>query len=141
MHLLGWLLGSILPVLRHSGEVFKKGLCSTLSHFYVQLLRVLENRFWPLNRFPSCSVCRLNLFGTNFVVVVDLQQLLLDEIVVRALLITQLVDVMEDVMHLSNLFGWANPESSSGSFEALCLDILDLIDRVVALLSPLELLI
>ena len=49
--------------------------------------------------------------------------------------------MVEDGLHVRDIVGGPDPQLLAGVFEALCLNVAHLIDRVVALLSPLQLLV
>lgn len=73
------------------------------------------------------------------VVVVNLEQLVDHELVVGHVLVVQARDVVEDLLDLLDALGGADPEFAARALQALSLDVLDLVDGVVALLTPLEL--
>ena len=75
------------------------------------------------------------------IIVVDLQQLVDDELVVRHVGVVQPLDVVENLVNLLDTLGGANPELAFWALEALGLDILNLHDGEVPLLTPLELLV
>ena len=95
-----------------------------------------------MNCLPAGRVrWRRRLFRYDVIVIVDLEKLLLYEVVVGAFFVTQLVNVLKNAMHLSNRFSRAYPKTASGGSKALRFDILDLVDSVVTLFTPLELFI
>ena len=77
----------------------------------------------------------------HVVIVVDEQQLVDDDLVVRNVRVVQRIDVAEDVGDFLNAPCGSYPQLALRVLEAFRLDILDLHDSVVALLSPLQFLI
>lgn len=67
-------------------------------------------------------------------------QVVADELIIRLVLVSQRLDMIEYVPHLDHVPG-GDPEFLLGLGHAISLDGLDLIHRVILLLSPLEFLI
>ena len=77
----------------------------------------------------------------HVVIVVDEQQLVDDDLVVRNVRVVQRIDVPEDVGDFLDAPCGSYPQLALGVLKAFRLDVLDLHDSVVALLSPLQFLI
>ena len=77
----------------------------------------------------------------HVVTIVDLNQVVDHAGVVGHVSVSQLVNLVEDLVHFLDILGWADPELALGVAQALRLDLFDLHDGEIALLTPFELLI
>lgn len=74
----------------------------------------------------------------HLVLVVDLDQVLVDKVVVRAIRVVQRLYVVENLLDLGDVPCGADPQLFPRVLKAPGLDVLDLRDGVVSLLPPLE---
>ena len=94
----------------------------------------------PELQFPEADAT-WQVLGHHIILVVDLNKVVDHALVVWHVCVAKLVDLMEDVMDLFDVFGRAHPQFAFGCAQALGLDILDLHNGEIALLSPLEFLV
>lgn len=73
----------------------------------------------------------------HVIIVVDLKQVVDDFAVVWHLSVMQRLNVLQNVVYLLAALGGSDPELALGVAQALRLDVLDLHDSKVSLLSPL----
>ena len=122
-------------------EIFHEVFLAGVAHLFLELEKVVAE--WSallLNQFPG------NVLGTahslhHIIVVVDLEEPVDDLAVVRHVCILQLANMHHDLLDFFHALGRTDPELLLGHFETLGLDVLDLSDGIVSLLSPFELLV
>ena len=95
---------------------------------------------WPRLELPQTDATR-QMFWHHVIFVVDLQEVVDDRLVVWHISVVQLRDVSHDLLDLLDALGGAYPQLALRTFEALRLDILDLHDCIISLLSPFKFLI
>lgn len=97
---------------------------------------------WPVEPNEVLSMAVLLLWRSVDwqVVPVDTDQLVLDIAVVGSFVVLQLVEVVEDVLHLRDVLRLV-PQESLRSLEAPCLDVFDLLHRVLFHFSPYQFLV
>lgn len=112
-----------------------------VQHVRKLLIRV-KKRVRSASDFKLCHLSvNIKQRLSHLVVVVNRDQLVSAELVVWLVDVVKTFDVVEDVFHLRNFFGWAHPKSFFGMPKTFCLDFLDLVNRVVTLFTPLQLLV
>lgn len=77
----------------------------------------------------------------HFVVVVNIDKVICDEVVVWHISIVQRVDMSENSLYISDVPRRTRPQLFTRIFKAFCLYVAHLVNREVALLTPLKLLI
>lgn len=73
----------------------------------------------------------------HFILVVNLDKVIKDSFIVRAVLVVQFFNQIENVFHLRHVARGPNPELAAWILETLCLDVFHLVDSEVSLLPPL----
>ena len=122
-------------------EVLHEVFLPRVPHLIFELNEVIANWLLLLNQFPGDVLAAVDASLYHVVVIIDLEQPGDDLAVVWHVCILKLVNVHHDLLDLLHALGRPNPELPLRLFKALCLDLLDLGDRVVSLLSPLKFLI
>lgn len=77
----------------------------------------------------------------HLILIVHFYELLLDQVVVRAVCIVQTANVVEDRLHLGNVASCTYPQLLFRVAEVARLNVLHLVYRIVTLFPPLQLLI
>ena len=122
-------------------EILREIVHATLFHHCLQRIKVRKVRILPLFELPNECIVRWDQFLNHIVVVVNLQQVVDHQLVIRHVCIVQRLNVIEYLLDLLDAFGRSDPQFALRTLEALRLDVLDLHDREISLLSPLELLV
>lgn len=122
-------------------EVVHEVLLPSSAELDLELAQVRANWLRPRNELPLRDDTVVASYCVHVVLVVDLEQQVLDGVVVWAVLVLQLVDLVEDQLNFWNAVGRTDPELLLRILEALGFDVFDLVNTVVSLLTPLELLV
>ena len=121
-------------------EVLLKVGCSRHSHVLLQPVEVVAVRHdAEFQLVGNLAAWRLSLH--HVVAIVNLDQIVDHVGVVGHVSVSQLVNLVENLVHFLHVLGGAHPELALRVAQALRLDLLDLHNGEIALLTPLKLLI